>query len=110
MFIAQDIAFAVQDAGGEVVGPFSTVQEALDHLGNEPVTAAILDVNLLDGDITPVLKSLVELERPVVVNTGTIRPWEMEGEFPSVPIFSKTTDPEILIEELTRQIKPQMTT
>ncbi|MCE7030940.1 response regulator [Jiella avicenniae] len=105
MFIAQDIAFAIQDAGGAVVGPFSTVEEAMDHLGKEAVTAAILDVNLLDGDITPVLEHLVQLGRPVVVNTGTVRPWEMEQEFPAVPVFSKPTDPEILVRELSRQIQ-----
>lgn len=53
-FIALDLALAIEDAGGEVVGPAASVTEALALIEARPIVAAILDVNLIDGDITPV--------------------------------------------------------
>ena len=103
MFVAYDIAYGIEDAGGTVVGPAPTVEEAMELIGERP-TGAILDVNLLDGDVTPVLERLVESGVPAVVNTGTARPWEMETVFPSVPVFTKPTDPEILTVALGREI------
>lgn len=104
MFVAQDIAYGVQDAGGAVIGPVPTVEEAMELMEEGP-TGAILDVNLLDGDVTPVLERLVRLGVPAVVNTGTARPWEMESEFPSVPVFTKPTDPEVLADALRQAVE-----
>ena len=43
-------ALAIEDAGGKVVGPTASCEEALALLGTAEVAAAILDVNLVDGD------------------------------------------------------------
>ena len=48
--IALTLAFAVEDAGGSVIGPAGTTLLALSLLATEPVRAAILDVNLADRD------------------------------------------------------------
>ena len=53
--IAISLAEAVQDAGGTVVGPASTTTEALSLLDQHQVRAAILDVDLADRDVEPVL-------------------------------------------------------
>ena len=104
MFIAYDIAYGVEEAGGTVVGPASTVEDALALLQTHEVGGAILDVNLLDGDVTPVLQRLVQGGVAVIVNTGTARPWEMEKHYPSVPVFTKPTEPERLAEALADRI------
>jgi DNA-binding NtrC family response regulator len=69
-FIALTLAFAIEDAGGVVVGPAGSVKEALALLQSRPVSAAILDVNLADGDVSPVLEILVELGTPLIVQTS----------------------------------------
>ena len=104
MFIAHDIAYGVEEAGGMVLGPVSTVEDALTLLRTHDVGGAILDVNLLDGDVTPVLQRLVRDGVAVIVNTGTARPWEMEKHFPTVPVFTKPTEPETLTEALADRI------
>lgn len=96
--IGYDIAYSVQDAGGEAVGPFASVTDALRQLEERLPDAAILDVNLIDGDVTPVLQRLLEEGIPVVVNTGTKIPDEVEGA--DVPVFIKPTKPEMLIEAI----------
>jgi DNA-binding response OmpR family regulator len=45
-YIALDLALAVEDADGLVVGPAASVEEALALLAAGPVDRAILDVNL----------------------------------------------------------------
>ena len=96
--IAYDIASGVEEAGGDVVGPFAAVAEALAALDRAVPDGAVLDVNLLDGDVTPVLLRLVAANVPVVVNTGTKLPDEA-AEL-GVPVFIKPTEPERLVEAI----------
>lgn len=93
--IAYDIASSVEDAGGEVLGPFAAVADALAALDGVLPNLAVLDVNLLDGDVTPVLQNLVASGVPVVVNTGTKLPDEAIDL--GVPVFFKPTEPATLI-------------
>lgn len=69
-FIALDLALAIEDAGGKVVGPASSAKEALMLLERHPVCGAILDVNLVDGDISPVVEYLIAHDVPLVLQTG----------------------------------------
>ena len=55
--IALDLESAVEEANGQVIGPASTVREALKLLHANEVDAAILDANLPDGDVTPVARN-----------------------------------------------------
>ena len=93
--VGYDIAFCVEDAGGRAIGPFASVQDALAQLELALPDAAILDVNLIDGDVTPVLLRLLDSRVPLVVNTGTRIPEEAEER--DVTVFIKPTQPEILI-------------
>jgi ActR/RegA family two-component response regulator len=68
-FIAFDLVHAIEDAGGEPVGPASTIEEALALIDANGIKAAILDVDLPDGHIGPVLEALSGTI-PIVVHTG----------------------------------------
>lgn len=83
-FIALDLALAVEDAGGEVVGPASSCEEAMTLLATRAVGAAILDVNLLDGDCSAVVERLVSLGVPVIIQTGVGLPPGLAARFPSL--------------------------
>jgi len=69
-FIAMDLAMSVEEAGGRVLGPAASIREAMEILRFNKLTGAILDVNLADGVITPVVEQLLERSVPVVIQTG----------------------------------------
>ncbi|MSU89123.1 response regulator [Rhodobacteraceae bacterium 2CG4] len=98
-FIALDIAYGVEQVGGTPVGPASTVAQALRILEREQVDGAIVDVDLPDGTIGPVLERL-RPDVPVVVHTGVGLPEPLRQAFPDVEVFGKPTAPEVLAARL----------
>ncbi len=88
-FIALDLALAIEDAGGEVVGPAASVKEALALLADTAVGAAILDVNLLDGDCSAVVEALAGLDIPIILQTGVGLPAGLGERFPDLVIQIK---------------------
>ncbi|MBX9454299.1 MAG: response regulator [Mesorhizobium sp.] len=95
-FIAFDLADAIESAGGTVVGPAATVRQALALIDAEQVEAAILDVNLPDGDIGPVIAALTGEGVQLLVHTGAGLGPELERQYPSLRVFSKPTPPPVL--------------
>jgi DNA-binding response OmpR family regulator len=102
LFVALDLVEAVESAGGIAVGPAANVSAALRLLDADGIEAAILDVNLPDGHIGPVLEALKT--SAVVVHTGVGLPQELSARFPHVLVYSKPTSPEILTTALARQL------
>jgi len=98
-FIAFDLQMAVEEHGAVVIGPASTIAEALDLISREAIDGAIVDVNLPDGTIGPVLDALPK-RVSVVVQTGVGLPPEIRAAHPDVPVFSKPTAPETLIRRM----------
>ncbi len=88
-FIALDLALAVEDAGGEVAGPVASVENALTLIETRPITAAILDSNLTDGDITPVATLLLDANIPIIIQSGVGIPPELAMRFPALVVFAK---------------------
>lgn len=89
IFIALDLAFAVEDAGGVVVGPAASVAEALDLLATKAVGAAILDVNLTDGDCSAVVEILGQRRTPTIIQTGLEAPPGLLARFPDLIVYTK---------------------
>ena len=88
-FIALDLAFAVEDAGGMVLGPTASVKEALALIAANPVVGAILDVNLVDGDISPVVEHLIGLGVPIILQTGVGLPSGLAAHRPDLVVHIK---------------------
>ena len=103
-FIAFDLMMAIEEAGATAIGPAATVAEALDFIINEPPDGAILDVNLPDGTVGPVLDALSR-NAGVVVHTGVGLPPEVRATHPDVPVFSKPTEPLILLRRIASLLK-----
>ncbi len=88
--IAMDLCLTIEERGGAVVGPAASVREALDLLAKTPdCKAAIVDVNLPDGDIGPVLDRLEERGAAVIVSTGYALPPEVRTRHPHTTILQK---------------------
>ena len=89
IFIALDLAMAVEDAGGKVAGPVSSVKNALLLIESRSITAAILDSNLTDGDITPVATLLLDANIPLIIQSGVGIPPELAMRFPDLVVYIK---------------------
>ncbi|MBB3318281.1 DNA-binding response OmpR family regulator [Rhizobium sp. BK181] len=70
-FIADDLRRVLVDAGFEVLGPASSVQDALDLLEAARPHAAVLDVHLGRENVTPVALELAKLNVPFVIATAS---------------------------------------
>lgn len=99
-FIALDLALAVEEAGGVVIGPAASVKDALSLLETSPVSGAILDVNLVDRDISPVVYWLVQRGIPLVLQTGVGLPHELAASVPDLVIYLKPTPATVLVDVL----------
>lgn len=100
IFVALDVAATVEDANGTVVGPVGTVRQAIDLISKQPVDAAILDVNLADGDLEPILDRLKSQNIFVVIHTGGGLPAHLAARYPEVPVFQKPVPPYVLTRAL----------
>lgn len=95
---ALDLAMAVEMAGGVVIGPAGTVAAALALLDEEDVAAAILDVHLPDGELTPVAIRLLDQGVPVIVHSGVGAPQALLQRYPDVPVHVKPTSSDRLVD------------
>lgn len=102
--LALDLACAVEDLDGKVVGPVATVADAFSLLATEAVAAAVLDANLLDGDVTPLVFALIEKAVPFVIHTGTGLPDDLIAVHPDVPVVMKPATPNMVLANLFDQI------
>jgi DNA-binding response OmpR family regulator len=99
-FIAMELGFAVEDAGGVVIGPAASVQTALALIKEQSIAAAILDFNLIDGDATPIIALLSASNIPIIIQTGIGLMPELMLRFPGLIVFTKPNNPEELIAKL----------
>ncbi len=98
-FIAFDLKMAIEDSGASAIGPAATVAEALDLIALATPDGAILDVNLPDGAIGPVLDALAA-KAGVVVHTGVGLPPDIRAAHPNVRVFTKPTEPVVLLRHI----------
>jgi CheY-like chemotaxis protein len=99
-FIALDLATAVEEARGKVIGPAGSVREALVLIGQHPVQAAVLDLNLSDRDVTPIAELLIDGGVPVVFYSGLAMPAGLRERYPSALLCRKPTPPVQLLNKL----------
>ena len=72
--IAMEMKRWLLAAGAEVLGPVPTVKRALDLIDDDGIDAAVLDVNLGNGDtVYPVADKLSALGVPYLFATGDVK-------------------------------------
>lgn len=104
-FIAADLAGAVEDAHGAVVGPCFTVSEGMHCLADGEVHAAILDVSLPDGEVTPLAIALLERELVVVFHTASAIPAAVIQRFgAALPLCRKPMESVHVVRHLARAL------
>jgi DNA-binding NtrC family response regulator len=104
--IAEDLCSTLTTAEAIVIGPVASVGEARRILkGGTAVDAALLDVNLSDGEVTPVIEALRARKVPVVIYTGGSLPERVLQRHPDLIALSKPIMSARLIGELRRAWK-----
>lgn len=100
---AEQLRLVITGVEGEVIGPVASVGEARRLLKSNPaIDVALLDVNLDDGDITPVLEGLRARGIPIVVYTGGVVPAGVRDRHPDLISLTKPVAPARLVSELRR--------
>jgi CheY-like chemotaxis protein len=106
-FVALDLATAVEEARGKVIGPAGSVHEALVLMEQHLVQAAVLDMNLSDRDVIPVAELLIEGGVPVIFYSGLALPAALRERYPSAAVFKKPTPPVQLLNKLVALMRGQ---
>jgi DNA-binding response OmpR family regulator len=85
--------------GCVIVGPFPRVEPALKAAREEPLDAAILDVNLAGKRIDPIAEALADRKIPFVFTTGYDRSM-LPAAHADRPALTKPFKPAQLISDL----------
>jgi DNA-binding NtrC family response regulator len=105
-FIALNLAYAVEDVEGEVVGPVGSVAEAFALLEIAPISGAVLDANVFDGLVTPLALHLLALGVPFVVHTGTGLPVELSAPSVDLSLVMKPAQATRVVATLMERLGP----
>ncbi len=94
--IAWMLEDVVSSLGLEVVGPFPSIREASSLLDDVTPEVALLDVNLLDGEIFPIADQLKSRNVPLIFHTANSKSDELETRYSGAQVITKPSDPQRL--------------
>ena len=91
----------LREMGCAVVGPATNMASALQLAGEEPLDAAIVDVNIRGGKAFPVLRVLGGRGIPFLLTSG-YADWSMPEEWQGQPRLAKPYTMNMLRESLVK--------
>lgn len=101
VFVALDLQARIEDAGGIVVGPVTTLHDALLIATHADVDVAIMDVEL-HGEISfPAADILVGKGTPFLWHSGFAGAERFARDYPDAPVIEKPSEPEKVLEMVT---------
>jgi CheY-like chemotaxis protein len=107
--VVETIRDMVEEAGGELAASPATMAEARRLLrADAAFDVALLDVNLADGEVTPLLEALQTRRVPVVVFSGGELPANLRKRHPTLRVLRKPVIKARLVAEL-RTASPRAT-
>ena len=98
--IALNLVEGLEEAGAEVLGPAMSVSQGLVFAREHGIDAAVLDINLPDGLVTPVADILTERGVAVLFCTGVEVPAILKMQYPHLPVVLKPASPQTLARKL----------
>ncbi len=104
--LALDLREIFRQAGAEIVGPTATLRQTLDMIPAFSVSAALLDVNLRDGEIFPAARILQESGVGVVFYTGYADVDRLKCDWPRAQILTKPAPPQTTRCSRARGVQP----
>ena len=87
--VALDLSDMTEELGFDVAGPFATIAEGAQALEHFRPDAAILDVQLADGEVFPLADMLVRLGVPIIFHSGHADIASLLARYPEARSASK---------------------
>ena len=106
MIIAFDLYDRLEDSGFEVDGPYPSVARAMSAIGAMRPQAAVLDVQLTDGDVMPLADRLMEMDVPIIFHSGHAKPDVLKQRYPAATICAKPCSHGMLEDSLRSLLVP----
>jgi len=98
MIVAHDLCETVEEAGFQVEGPHQGITSAMRAFQKEKPDAAILDVELSDGNVFSFARTLKAENVPVIFHSGSLSKSEIEGKFPEAIVRIKPCPPTSMLD------------
>ena len=99
-----EVAFALEDEGADVNGPVARLQAGLEAIDGALPDAAVLDVQLADGEVFPLAERLREGGVPFVFYTARGSEGHMKAHVDDAPVISKSHGSDVVVEALRARI------
>ena len=100
--VALDLQLLIEEFGYEVIGPFASVEKAIEMIEVIRPDGAVLDVRLQDGEVFPLADKLAELGVPLVFHSGHVNADEIRAKYPDAACCQKPVNTRQLELELKR--------
>lgn len=100
-----EVAFALEDEGADVKGPVARLEAGLETLADGVPDAAVLDVELADGEVFPLAERLREQGVPFVFYTARGSEGHMRARSGNAPVISKSHGSAVVVEALRERIE-----
>lgn len=94
--VALDLSDMTQDLGFQVQGPYATLAEGQRAIAALRPDAAILDVQLADGEVYPLADLLMQLGVPIIFHSGHADHSSLLARYPSARNASKPCPAELI--------------
>jgi DNA-binding response OmpR family regulator len=106
VMVAMDLELLLQQHGWRVLGPATTLAEALRLLADRTPDVALLDLNLQGQLVTPVAEQLRARGVPFVVVSAYRNPGRMAAALAGAPAVGKPIDERRLLAALRQAVTP----
>ncbi|WP_246448050.1 response regulator [Novosphingobium flavum] len=105
--VALDLSDMTHDLGFDVVGPYATVAEGREAIARHRPDAAILDVQLADGEVFPLADLLIQLDVPIIFHSGHADTTSLLARYPAARSANKPCTSELIASYLVQATSHQ---
>jgi CheY-like chemotaxis protein len=105
VLIALDTQETLCEVGYEVIGPATSIDQALMLLKTAPLDGAVMDINLGQEQIWPVADALAARKVPFVLLTGMASDCKIPDAHRDAPLIGKPVLPDKLLAALKMALK-----
>ncbi|HET9630174.1 MAG TPA: response regulator [Novosphingobium sp.] len=106
--VALDLTDMAEDLGFCVDGPFATVTEGAKAITEHRPDAAILDVQLADGEVFPLADTLRALGVPIIFHSGHADNGRLMARYPGAKSAGKPCPAELIASHLVQATSRQV--
>lgn len=105
VLLGLDLSNVVGDYGGRAIGPVTSTADALRTLETEEIDAVVLDCQMADEDVAPIVMLLAERGIPVLVTSITAPPPVIAAVLPHAPILRAPIQSKVALACLVKEVQ-----